>query len=172
MTQLQQLSQLQKRYFQMMMDGEMKAFQACVQTFVETSNTRLDAFMKDTTRELAELRASVIFSQNELHDLKDKYKNENDRQKQDHGTLVKMTADLKRIDDTTDYIENQLRRNNLRVDGIKERPGETWMDTEQALRKVLVQELKMTTEQVQAINIERAHRTGGGQTPTGTELSS
>ena len=151
----------QKRYFEMMMDGQMKAFQAYVQTFVETSNTRLDAFMKDTTRELAELRASVIFSQNQLHELKDKYKNVNDRQKQDHGTLVKMTADLERIDDTTDYLENQSRR-HLRVDGIKERPGETWMDTEQALRKVLEQELKMPAEQVQAINIERAHRTGGG----------
>ena len=140
----------------------MKAFQACMQTFVDSSNTRLDAFVNDTTRELAELRASVHFTQNELHELKDNYKNQNDRQKHDHGALVKMTVDLKRIDDTVDYIENQSRRNNLRVDGVKERPGETWTDTEQALRKVLEQDLKMPAEQVEAIAIERAHRTGGG----------
>ena len=140
----------------------MKAFQACMQTFVESSNTRLDAFVKDTTRELAELRASVHFTLNELHELKDNYKNENDKQKHDHGALVKMTADLKRIDDTVDYIENQSRRKKLRVDGIKERPGETWADTEQALRKVLKEDLKMPPEQVEAIAIERAHRTGGG----------
>ena len=45
---------------------------------------------------------------------------------------------------------------------MKERPGETWADTEQALRKVLEQDLKMPPEQVEAIAIERAHRTGGG----------
>ena len=101
----------QNGYFEMIMDSQMKAFQACMQTFVESSNTRLDAFVKDTTRELAELRTSVHFTQNELHELKDNYKNENDRQKHDHGALVKMTVDLKRIDHTVDYIENQSRRN-------------------------------------------------------------
>ena len=40
----------QKRYFEMMMDGQMKAFQACMQTFVETTNTRTDGFVKGTTR--------------------------------------------------------------------------------------------------------------------------
>ena len=57
-----------------------------------------------------------------------------------------MTVELKRIDDTVEYIENQSRRNNLRVDGVK----------------VLEQDLKMSAEQVEAIAIERAHRTGGG----------
>ena len=46
-----------------MMDAQMKAFEACMQTLVESTNT----FFKDTTRELTELKASIQFSQIELH---------------------------------------------------------------------------------------------------------
>ena len=34
-----------------------------------------------------------------------------------------------------DYLENQSRGNNLRIDGVEERQEETWADSEQALRK-------------------------------------
>ena len=67
------------------------------------------------------------------------------------------------MDDTIDYLENQSRRNNLRIDGVKERAEETWADTGQALRKVLETDLKMPADLVKAIAIERAHRTGGAQ---------
>ena len=74
--------------------------------------------------------------------------------------LQKLDADVKRVDDTADNLENQSRRNNLRVDGVKEKPGQTWEDTEAALRQVVQRELKLATEQVDALQIERAHRTG------------
>ena len=63
--------------------------------------------------------------------------------------------------DVTDYLENQSRRNNLRIDGVKERGGETWEMTEEALRRTFEHGLKMPTEQVRSLAIERAHRTGG-----------
>ena len=78
-------------------------------------------------------------------------------------SLQKLTADFRRMDDNIDYLENQSRRNNLRIDGVKERAEETWADTEQALRKVLETDLKMPADHVKAIAIERAHRTGGAQ---------
>ena len=67
----------------------------------------------------------------------------------------RLATDVKRIDDITDYLENQSRRNNLRVDGVKkEKPGETEEP------RVVQRELKLPAEQVAALQIERAHRTG------------
>ena len=49
----------------------------------------------------------------------------------------------------------------MRFDGIQERAGESWADTEDALRRVMQQQLKLPVEQAMAKPIERAHRTGG-----------
>ena len=72
-----------------------------------------------------------------------------------------MSADVKKMDDTTDYLENESRRNNLRIDGVKDRGGETCEMTEETLRRTFENDLKMPTEQVRSLAIERAHRTGG-----------
>ena len=69
-----------------------------------------------------------------------------------------MSANVKKMDDMTDYLENQTRRNNLRIDGVKELGGET---TAEAVRRTFEHGLKMPTEQVRSLAIERAHRTGG-----------
>ena len=74
---------------------------------------------------------------------------------------IKCNTELKKLENTADYLENQSRRNNLRFDGIKERAGESWADTEDALRRVMQQQLKLPVEQAMAMPIERAHRTGG-----------
>ena len=153
----------QKRSFEMLLDVQLKAFQACVTTMMDSTNTRIDTFVKVMTRELTELKTSVQFSQTELHEMRNNYKTENDKERYDHRSLQKLTADFRRMDDTIDYLENQSRRNNLRIDGVKERAEETWADTEQALRKVLETDLKMPADHVKAIAIERAHRTGGAQ---------
>ena len=153
----------QKRSFEMLLDVQLKAFQACVTTMMDSTNTRIDTFVKVMKRELTELKTSVQFSQTELHEMRNNYKTENDKERYDHRSLQKLTADFRRMDDTIDYLENQSRRNNFRIDGVKERAEETWADTEQALRKVLETDLKMPADHVKAIAIERAHRTGGAQ---------
>ena len=80
----------------------------------------------------------------------------------DYDRIIKqMSADVKKMDDATDYLENQSRRNNLLIDGVKERGGETWEMTEEALRRTFQNDLKMPAEQVRSLAIERAHRTGG-----------
>ena len=52
-------------------------------------------------------------------------------------------------------FEDRLRRNNLRVDGIKESESETWDDVEMKVIKMFESKLG-----VKDITIERAHRTG------------
>ena len=121
----------------------------------------MDNFLKENVRELAELKMSVQFSQSELHDLKESIKRDTVLHKDYDRIIEQMSADVKKMDDTTDYLENQSRRNNLRIDGVKERGGDMWEMTEEALRRTFENDLKMPTEQERSLAIERAHRTGG-----------
>ena len=53
------------------------------------------------------------------------------------------------------YLERS-RQNNIRVNGIPENQNETWEETENKLKVLIKEELKIEKE----IVIERAHRTG------------
>ena len=59
-------------------------------------------------------------------------------------------------------LEDQSRRNNLRVDGIKERPNETWEHCEEELHTVFKGSLGIEEEVV----IERAHKVPSRHLPT------
>ena len=50
-------------------------------------------------------------------------------------------------------LENRSRRNNIRIDGIAEEPGETWEECERKVHRLLSEELDMND-----IVIERANR--------------
>ena len=105
----------QKQSFEMLLDVQLKAFQACVTTMMDSTNTRIDTFVKVMTRELMELKTSVQFSQTELHEMRNNYKTENDKERYDHRSLQKLTAGFRRMDDTIDYLENQSRRCSRRI---------------------------------------------------------
>ena len=75
-----------------------------------------------------------------------------------------ITKTILQLEETVDYLENQSRRNNVRIDGVNERPGETWMETEEAPCWLMERDLKLPPEQVRAMHIEGAHRTGGAPT--------
>ena len=154
----------QQQTFQLMLDTQTKAFQACLQTFMEATNARLDNFVRENIRDITDLKASVQFSQIELLELKNNCKQDAELHKKEDNAMEKLCSGLKQLEETVDYLENQSRRNNVRIEGVKERPGETWMETEEALRRLMERDLKLPPEQVRAMHIERAHRTGGAPT--------
>ena len=51
-----------------------------------------------------------------------------------------------------EYLENQSRRNNIRVSGIPEEPEETWEKVEEKFKAAVKEKLDLD------IDIERAHR--------------
>ena len=57
-------------------------------------------------------------------------------------------------------LEDRSRRNNLRIDGVKESEREFWEDTEVKMQNLFTNELGVQRQ----INIERAHQTGKTQT--------
>ena len=116
--------------------------------------------VRETITDIIELKSSLQYTQKEVSEIKQNLNTNHDQRLAADWLLQKIDADVNRVDDTADYLENQSRRNNLRVDGVKEKPGETWEDNEAALRQVVQRELKLPAEQVDALQIERAHRIG------------
>ena len=56
--------------FEKLLQMQQSTFQACLQSFVEATNKRFDDMVRNTTKELAELRASVQYTQKEMDDIK------------------------------------------------------------------------------------------------------
>ena len=150
----------QQATFQQVVDAQSNAFHICLQTFMDATNKRFDNYINETTITITELKTSLQFTQIQLQEIKQTTDFDRKQHTDTEKKMNKIENELRRIDDNVDYMENQSRRNNLRVDGIKERPGETWAETEEALRKALHEQLKLPVEQVAAIRVERAHRTG------------
>ena len=78
--------------------------------------------------------------------------------KQLHKALGNWNKKIKKLELDLDYLENQSRRNNLRIDGIIEEPNESWDQTETIVRRVLTEKLQINVETVNKMQIERAHR--------------
>nr|XP_047125257.1 uncharacterized protein LOC124807423 [Hydra vulgaris] len=69
---------------------------------------------------------------------------------------IKETNAIKNISEKLVDLENRSRRNNLRIEGVNELPGETWNDCEKIVKDIFSKKLKIPNE----IIIERAHRSG------------
>ena len=58
--------------------------------------------------------------------------------------------------DKLEYLENQSRRNNIRIDGILGEENESWDTTEEKVKQVLAEKLNPE----EALHVERAHLVG------------
>ena len=78
--------------------------------------------------------------------------------------IEQVTCAQREMEDGVDYVGNQTRRKNLRIDGVGEIAAESWADDEAVVRKSFITALKLPEAQANAIRIERAHRTGPSST--------
>ena len=127
----------------------------------QLTNQRLDALTKDIT----DLKESLQFTQNEVDD---KFKNLEERVKSIESELKNIKDDVQIIQSTqpnwaldlsnilTD-LEDHSRRNNLRIDGVKEHKREAWEDCSNKVYDLIGTKLQLDTGDMV---IERAHRTG------------
>ena len=148
---LNEMLQLQERMFKTLVDSLVSNFNSRLDTVVGTVaelKTRLNICQKDTK----EFKQSLEFSQKDIDELKPcKTK------------LAEIEDDIEDIYDSIDYhmdkleyLENQSRRNNIRIDGILEEENESWDTTEEKVKRVVAEKLNLE----EALHIERAHRVG------------
>jgi len=131
-----------------MMKIQESLFRNLFDSLLTNVNSRIDGVIKDP----AELKSSLQLTQKDVEDLKPVTKQ-----------MTKIGKELREVQaqvdfhcDKMEYLENQSRRNNIRTDGIPEKPDETWEDTESKAKVVLESKLNLPFK----VEIERAHRTG------------
>ena len=118
-------------------------------------NERLDNIMRDVD----DLKTSIQFTQLKTDENSNRIKDIDTKLKLVQKKNVFLKQQISEIEKAKEKIidlENRSRRNNIRIDSIRESEGETWNDSEEKVKKLLKTVLKIDRN----IDIERAHRTG------------
>ena len=151
MAMLRQLLKVQKRMFRNLFDSLLANVNERLDSVigqVAQIKARLDIYEKDTS----DLKVSLEFSQKDIKDLKPC----SSRLHEVEEEIEKMCGSLDYHTDKIEYLENQSRRSNIRIDGIREEEAETWDNTETKVKEILKEKLNLDEEP----DIERAHRVG------------
>lgn len=148
--------QKQAAFFEKLLEKQADSFQRSLQTVLEVTNTRIDKL----SMAFGEIKASLEYTQKDVEQLKTNLDESNKDIKKIDKMLVTATSTLSECNKEIDYLENQSRRNNLRIDGIPEENDDSWAKTEELVREMLATKLAIPTQEANEMRIERAHRIG------------
>ena len=126
----------------------LKVQESMLRTLFDSVVNSLNSIIDDVLNSVSSLKASLEYSQKEIEDLKPLEAKLDEA----YETVDNIASDLKAQQLKTEYLENQSRRNNIRVNGIEESDKETWQDSEEKVKMAVREKLGMD------ITIERAHR--------------
>ena len=137
-----------------------------INTRLDTICRRLDSVevrIKSNEDTIKELETSVQFTQGLLDDKMKELSEECEKRIKKNEEGIKAELSLAQenennLKDKLRVLEDRGRRNNLKIDGIKESNKETWDECEEKIKKVVEEKMNIT-----GIEIERAHRMGRKQ---------
>lgn len=119
--------------------------ESMVRTIFDSVVNSLNSRVNDVLSLVSSIKASLAYSQKEIEDLKPLQA----KLDKPYEMVDKIVSDIEAQQLKTEYLKNQSRRNNIRVNGIEESDREMWRDSE---KKAVQEKLGMD------ISIERAHR--------------
>ena len=114
------------------------------ESFIMSVNLRVD----DLVKSVAVVKSSLEYTQRDVDDLGKMAAKLKDAEEE----ISTLQTDLRTQDSKLEYLENQSRRNNIRVSGIPESPDETWEVAEAKVKQAIQEQLGVD------VDIERAHR--------------
>ena len=125
----------------------LKVQESMLRTLFDSVVNSLNPRVDDVLSSVSSTKASLEYSQKEIEDLKllDAKLDEA------YETVDKIVSDIEAQQLKTEYLENQSRRNNIRVNGIEKLDKETWHDSEEKIKMAVREKFGMD------ITIERAH---------------
>ena len=148
----------------------LRAYKTRTQLLVDDMRSEI----RSLRSEVDELKESVKFTSAKYEELKEKSQKVESKLEVDmravyqqiEGLSENLRQGLEVIEDKNEYLENQSRRNNIRILGVEETEDEkSWDDTEKVVKDLLKKKLNIPGE----VDIERAHRVGK-KTKTGRHL--
>lgn len=152
LSQLTELMQQQKDMFMALLQQQQENFKGFVQIIMDSTNNRMESLTKD----IQEVKVSLQFTQKEVDDLKSDSRKHAERCEIMQADIYKVCESLLKITDKMEYLEGQTRRNNLIFEGVPESPRETWAESEEKIKKILVENLQLQHK----VELERGHRIG------------
>ena len=146
-----------------MLELQERAFKSAITMLVDDVRSEVRNLRKD----VEEVKYSIRFVSDKYDDIKKNIKNIDNEitavYRQIEGVNKEMNAGFEDLQWRTEYLENQSRRNNIKITGVKEKQYEkTWDDTEKLVKKVIKEKQGIEDE----VAIERAHRVGKSHTPS------
>ena len=88
-------------------------------------------------KDAQEMKTSLQYTQKDVEDLKPIHVKLEGFNKE----LDKISKDLASHSQRMEYLENQIRRNNIRVNGIPESDNETWEDAKVKVKQAIMDNL-------------------------------
>ena len=131
-----------------MLKMQERTFKDMFESLLSSVNMRIDTVVKS----VAELKASLECSQQDIDDLMEAADAIDNMDEE----LEDIQRGLHKQEEKLEYLENQSRRKNIRIDGILKEDNESWPTTEAKVKEALHEKLNLSFEPV----IERAHRVG------------
>lgn len=126
----------------------LKVQESMMRSLFDSVISSLNARLDEVVKTVSSIKTSLEYSQQEIDDLKPLQIKLNKAEQ----TMGQLNDDLKEQQVKAEYLENQSRRNNLRINGIEETEGETWAEAEEKVKQAIKNKLDIDVE------IERAHR--------------
>ena len=124
---------------------------------VQVINNDIKDEIKSLRKEVSDLKSSVEFSSRDVDDLNVRIDGMERNAMEANKKIASHDNGLEGLFGKQEYIENQSRRNNVKLIGIPESPEEeTWDDSE----KIFIDNVKSTLKIKDEILVERAHRVG------------
>ncbi|XP_069980121.1 uncharacterized protein [Penaeus vannamei] len=141
------------------MRSEVISLMEAHKTSLNDTICNLQRALSEATSKLSDVIESLAFTQKELEDSKEirKLSDDNAALEQLRG-LSADTAEVKqslmKATDRADYMQDQSRRNNLRISGIPEDRDENWQQSHWKVSQFFRRHFNLTPD------LERAHRVG------------
>ena len=136
-----------------MMAQQERSFLGAVKMIISDIKDDLKAVKND----VAEFKHSLEFTQHEVNQVQNKLVDIEGRLDGFKIQIEDEATRLEDLEDNVEYIENQSRRNNVKIVGVPENLDmeKTWNDMEKVVREVIKDNLMM--ENAAELSIELAH---------------
>lgn len=113
---------------------------------LEANHTELTVSLQFTQKEVDDLKKTSAEKDEEINKLKKEIVEQKNKKYEEEMDVIKKKLN---------YQEDYSRRNNLRIDGLEEDPGENWEITQNKVQRLTREKLGMGE-----VQLERAHRVG------------
>lgn len=134
----------------------LKVQESMLKTLFEFAVQLLSTRVDEVVKSVQSIKSSLEFTQKNMEELKPV-----------QVELIKTNEEIERLNTdfssqslSLEYVENQRRRNNIRVNGILESSRKTWEEAEEKVKVAVKIKLRIDIDIERAHRVEQKHRQG------------